>query len=100
MTFSYGGSDTLATQIKNGAPADVFASANLAQMKVVNDAYFVNTPKTFAKNRLVMVTPKAATLKLTSPGRPREARRKNHSRGANRARRRLRAPDVRETERQ
>lgn len=67
VSFSYGGSDTLATQIKNGAPADVFASANLAQMKVVNDAYFVNTPKTFAKNRLVMVTPKASTMKLTGP---------------------------------
>jgi molybdate transport system substrate-binding protein len=67
VTFSYGGSDTLATQIKNGAPADVFASANLAQMNVVNDAYFVNVPKTFAKNRLVMVTPKGSALKLTSP---------------------------------
>jgi molybdate transport system substrate-binding protein len=67
VTFNYGGSDTLATQIKNGAPADVFASANLAQMKVVNDAYFVNTPKTFAKNRLVMVVPKGSPQKLTGP---------------------------------
>ena len=67
VTFSYGGSDTLATQLKQGAPADVFASANLAQMKVVNDASLVNPAKTFAKNRLVMITPKAATTKLTGP---------------------------------
>jgi molybdate transport system substrate-binding protein len=68
VTFSYGGSDTLATQIKNGAPADVFASANLAQMKVVNDAGLLAAPaKTFAKNRLVLIAPKDATNKATGP---------------------------------
>ena len=67
VTFNYGGSDTLATQLKQGAPADVFASANLAQMKVVNDAALVNPPKTFAKNHLTMITPKGSTIKLTSP---------------------------------
>lgn len=68
VTYSYGGSDTLATQIKQGAPVDVFGSANLAQMKVVNDAGLVaGTPKTFAKNRLVLISPKAGKLKFTSP---------------------------------
>jgi len=68
VTFNFGGSDTLATQIKQGAPADVFASANLAQMKVVSDAGLVaGTPKTFAKNRLVMISPKAGTMKFASP---------------------------------
>jgi molybdate transport system substrate-binding protein len=67
VAFNYGGSDTLATQLKQGAPADVFASANLAQMKVVNDASLVNPAKTFAKNRLVMVTPKASAMKFTGP---------------------------------
>ena len=67
VTFSYGGSDTLATQIKQGAPADVFASANLTQMKVVNDASLVNPAKTFAKNRLVLITPKSASMHVTSP---------------------------------
>jgi molybdate transport system substrate-binding protein len=68
VTFSFGGSDTLATQIKQGAPADVFASANLAQMKVVNDAGLVaGTPKTFAKNRLVLIAPKGAAMKFASP---------------------------------
>src|SRR5580698_9336958 len=67
VKFNYGGSDTLATQIKQGAPADVFASANLAQMKVVSDAGLAGTQKTFAKNRLVLISPKAGTLKFTSP---------------------------------
>jgi molybdate transport system substrate-binding protein len=67
VTFNYGGSDTLATQIKSGAPADVFASANLAQMKVVTDAGLAVAPKTFAKNHLVLVTPKGSNAGVTSP---------------------------------
>jgi molybdate transport system substrate-binding protein len=68
VTFNYGGSDTLATQIKQGAPADVFASANLGQMKIVRDAGLVaGAPKTFAKNRLVMISPKGAAMKFASP---------------------------------
>jgi molybdate transport system substrate-binding protein len=68
VTFNFGGSDTLATQIKQGAPADVFASANLTQMKVVNDAGLIaGTPATFAKNRLVLISPKGAAMKFASP---------------------------------
>jgi molybdate transport system substrate-binding protein len=68
VTFNFGGSDTLATQIKQGAPADVLASANLTQMKVVSDAGLVaGTPKTFAKNRLVLISAKSGALKFTSP---------------------------------
>ena len=55
--------DTLATQIKNGAPADVFASANIIQMKIVHDANLLDgAPRFFAKNRIVLITPK------TNPG--------------------------------
>jgi molybdate transport system substrate-binding protein len=68
VAFNYGGSDTLATQIKQGAPADVFASANIAQMKNVGDAGLVAGPaRTFAKNRLVLVMPKGAARKLNGP---------------------------------
>jgi molybdate transport system substrate-binding protein len=68
VTFNYGGSDTLATQIKQGAPVDVFASANNAQMKVVSDAGLIaGIPKTFAKNRLVLISPKGAAMKFASP---------------------------------
>ena len=38
VTFNFGGSSALATQINQGAPADVFASASPATMKTVTDA--------------------------------------------------------------
>jgi molybdate transport system substrate-binding protein len=67
ITFNFGGSDTLATQIKQGAPADVFASANEAQMKVVADAGLITgQAKTFARNRLVVIVPKSNPAKVTS----------------------------------
>jgi molybdate transport system substrate-binding protein len=59
VTFSFGGSDTLATQIAQGAPADVFASANDAQMQRVADAKLLASPaRPFARNRLVVIAPK------------------------------------------
>lgn len=41
VTTTYASSSTLATQIAQGAPADVFASANHAQMEAVADAGLV-----------------------------------------------------------
>lgn len=53
ITFSFGGSSTLATQIVEGAPADVFAAASPATMKTVEDADLTTaTPVTFASNSL------------------------------------------------
>lgn len=58
--LNFAGSDALATQILNGAPADVFASANTLQMGRVSDAGLTDgPPKIFAKNRIVLITPKA-----------------------------------------
>jgi molybdate transport system substrate-binding protein len=52
-TFNYGSSSTLATQIVNGAPADVFASADDLNLQKVVDASLVQSPpSTFATNRL------------------------------------------------
>jgi molybdate transport system substrate-binding protein len=63
VTFNFGGSDTLAAQIAQGAPADVFASANLTRMKKVADAGLTTAaPSTFARNRLAVIVPK------TNPG--------------------------------
>jgi molybdate transport system substrate-binding protein len=57
VTFNFAGSQQLATQITTGgAPADVFASADLAQMDVVADADLpAGDPVVFARNRLAMV---------------------------------------------
>ncbi|MGH3835781.1 MAG: molybdate ABC transporter substrate-binding protein [Pseudonocardiaceae bacterium] len=58
LRFSFGASSDLATQIVNGAPADVFASANERQMKVVTDAgKAAGTPEPFTSNVLTIVTP-------------------------------------------
>lgn len=58
LQFSFGGSSDLAQQIVNGAPADVFASANTKQMTVVSDAGLVDgQPQVFATNVLTIVVP-------------------------------------------
>ena len=52
-TFNYGSSSTLATQIVNGAPADVFASADeLTLQKIVDAALVQGSASIFATNRL------------------------------------------------
>jgi molybdate transport system substrate-binding protein len=75
VTFSFGGSSTLAQQITAGAPADVFASASPATMKQVTDAGLAAGPATvFARNRLVIAVPKgnpkriAGLTDLRAPG--------------------------------
>ena len=52
LTYDFAGSQALVTQIKNGAPADVFASADQKNMQKLIDAGLVETPKTFARNKL------------------------------------------------
>ena len=59
LTFSFGSSATLATQINQGAPAGVFAAASAATMKTVTDAgNNASTPVTFATNTLEIAVPK------------------------------------------
>lgn len=53
VVFNFGGSSTLATQIVEGAPADVFAAASPATMATVEDAGLTaSAPVTFASNAL------------------------------------------------
>jgi molybdate transport system substrate-binding protein len=56
VTFNFAGSQALATQIQQSAPADVFASADLANMGKVKD--LVGTPQNFASNLLAIVVEK------------------------------------------
>ena len=57
--FNFAGSNQLATQIGEGAPADVFASANHAQMDAVVESGRIDAdaPVVFVTNRLVVVIP-------------------------------------------
>ncbi|MEU5610245.1 molybdate ABC transporter substrate-binding protein [Streptomyces sparsogenes] len=57
VTFSFGGSDSLAASITGGAPADVFAAASPKTMKIVTDnGDAVGTPATFVRNQLEIAT--------------------------------------------
>ena len=56
VRFSFAGSSALATQLGQGAPADVFASANTAQMDAVADLQ-QGTPQVFAANVLEIAVP-------------------------------------------
>src|SRR5687767_12064920 len=68
VTFNFAGSDQLATQIIQGAQADVFASANKKQLDVVISAGEIisGTERTFVRNRLVVVYPKDNPAKLVA----------------------------------
>jgi molybdate transport system substrate-binding protein len=66
VRFSFGASSALRLQIEQGAPADVFASADYEQMRPLADKSLVLAPRTFARNRLVVVIPAANPGKLRS----------------------------------
>jgi len=58
IQFNFAGSSALATQISQGAPADVFASANQTQMTVVTDADLqAGDPTVFTENVLEIAVP-------------------------------------------
>ena len=65
VTFSFGSSATLATQVVQGAPADVFAAASPATMKIVRDAGAADAPTNFASNTLHIAVPKNNPHKIT-----------------------------------
>ena len=65
VTFSFGSSATLATQITQGAPIDVFAAASPATMKTVTEAGIANPPIDFASNTLQIAVPKGNPGKIT-----------------------------------
>jgi molybdate transport system substrate-binding protein len=57
VRFNFGPSNGLATQIAEGAPADVFASASARSMDMVSENPGMIDRTIFARNRLVIVVP-------------------------------------------
>ena len=57
VSLNFASSSALATQIVEGAPAAVFASANEAQMQRVMETGLAGEARIFATNRLVVVVP-------------------------------------------
>ncbi|WP_214103608.1 molybdate ABC transporter substrate-binding protein [Acrocarpospora catenulata] len=66
VKFNFGSSATLATQITQGAPADVFAAASPATMKTVTDAGLAANPTVFVKNKLQIAVPPDNPAKIES----------------------------------
>ncbi len=59
QNYSFAGSNALETQIRNGAPADVFASAAPLNTQRLFRAGLVEKPVTFTANRLALIVPRA-----------------------------------------
>jgi molybdate transport system substrate-binding protein len=72
--YSFGGSNTLAAQIQQGAPADVFASANMTLPNQLFASDACSNPVVFTRNALVVVVPRSnpagirTVYDLTKPG--------------------------------
>jgi molybdate transport system substrate-binding protein len=66
VTFSFGASSTLATQITSGAPADVFASASTKNMQQVVTAGDASSPVNFVKNVMEVAVPPSNPGHVTS----------------------------------
>lgn len=67
VKFSFGGSDTLAAQITQGAPADVFAAASTTTMGTVTKAGdVIGAPMVFVKNELEIAVAPGDPLKIQS----------------------------------
>ncbi|MCW2771626.1 MAG: molybdate-binding protein [Aeromicrobium sp.] len=67
VTFSFAGSSDLVAQISQGAPADVFASADTENMdKATADGLVEGTPVNFATNTLEIATPPDNPAKVDS----------------------------------
>ena len=57
VSFSFGGSDQLAAQIRQGARPDVFVAANVDLPEALRHARLAETPVVFATNELVLAVP-------------------------------------------
>jgi molybdate transport system substrate-binding protein len=69
LTFSFAASSALAAQIRDGAPADVFASADLDSMEQVADAGdTASAPVVFTTNRAEIIVAPGNPLRISGLG--------------------------------
>jgi molybdate transport system substrate-binding protein len=66
--FQFAGSNQLAVQIRQGAPADVFASASPVYTQALYREGLIERPRTFATNTLVLAVPRSNPARLRSLG--------------------------------
>lgn len=64
--YSFAGSNALAAQIRQGAPADVFASANVKVPFGLYGDGFCSRPVVFTRNALVLIVPRANPAHIRS----------------------------------
>lgn len=57
--YSFSGSNMLAAQIQQGAPADVFASANTKLPEQLYEQGLVEKPVVFTRNELILIVPRS-----------------------------------------
>jgi len=68
ITLAFGASSTMRTQIEQGAPADVFASADTANpQKLADEGQAAGSPRVFAANRLTIIVPASGLSAVTTP---------------------------------
>jgi molybdate transport system substrate-binding protein len=64
--YSFAGSNSLAAQIEQGAPADLFASANMFLPRRLHSEGLCSRPVPFTRNRLVVIVPESNPAHLKS----------------------------------
>ena len=64
--FTFGGSGALATDIEQGAPADVYAAASPKDPAALFAKGLIDKPVEFATNKLVLIVPKSNPAHITS----------------------------------
>jgi len=64
VTFNFAGTQEIRTQLEQGAPADVFASADERHMKALQDTARVDASLIFGQNEPVMIVAKERTTTI------------------------------------
>jgi molybdate transport system substrate-binding protein len=64
--YSFAGSNMLAAQVRQGAPADIFASANTTLPHQLHDDKLCSKPVVFTRNTVVVIVPTANPARIRS----------------------------------